>query len=244
MTILAPKRPTEAVKYTFDWSHQLGDDSIANYLLTVTSGSVTVNSSSNSASAVVAILAGGTDGQTSALTLKIITADGQTLFRDLSLLVSSTAVSIFPSTTTKQQVCEMAFEEIGLAGYEFDATAEEQASALRRLDTLMAQWAGPGMNLDIGYASPTKIGLSNYTDISGVPDMALDAVVITLAQSIMPAIGKTMSNETRVRKQESLNAIRAAMATIPNRSLPSSTGRGAGAKPGSTWRPYVGLSAG
>lgn len=243
MTILAPKRPAEAVKYTFDWSHQLGDDSIDTYTLTVTSGSVTVNSSSNSSSAVVAILGGGSDGQTSLLSLKVVTGDGQTLYRDLSLLVSSTAVSVFPSTTTKQQICEMAFEEITLAGYEFDATAEEQASALRRLDSLMAQWAGPGMNLDFGYAFPTKIGLSNYADVSGVPDMALDAVVITLAQSIMPVIGKAMSNETRVRKQESMNAIRAAMATIPNRSLPFGTARGAGAKPGSTWRPYVGFGS-
>jgi hypothetical protein len=242
--ILAPKRPGEAVRYVFDWSHQIGDDTIASFTLTRAAGTVNTASSGSDAQSVWAILSGGADGQTSTFSLVIVTLGGQTLIRDVSLLVSSTAIAVWPSTTTKQQVLEMAFEEIGLAGYEFDATAEEQASALRRLDALMAQWAGPGMNLDFGYNFPTRVGLSDPTDASGVPDLALDAVQITLAQSIMPAIGKTMSPETRVRLGQSMNSIRAAMATIPNRQLPPSTMRGAGNKPSSTFWPYNGNGLG
>lgn len=240
MTILAPKRPAEATRYVFDWSHQLGDDTIQSYTLAVTSGSVTIQAQDFTPQNVWAILAGGTNGQTSALLLTVNTVAGQVLQRDLSLLVSSTAIGIFPSTTTKGQLQDMAFEEIGLAGYAFDATAEEQASGLRRLDSLMARWAGPGMHLDVGYNFPTAVGNSNRADVSGVPDMCLDAVVVELALATAPGIGKTLSLETRVRYQQSMTATRAAFAIIPERSLPFSAPRGAGNKPRSSWWPYQG----
>lgn len=239
MTILAPKRPAEAVRYIADWAHQLRDDTIDSYTLTRVSGDVVIGLNSNTAQAVSMILSGGSNGVTSTFDLVVTTAAGQILHRTLSLLVSSTAIGIYPSTTTKGQIEDMAFEEIGLAGYEFDATPEEQASGLRRFDSLMARWAGPGMNLDIGYNFPPAIGGSDRADASGVPDMALDAVVVDLALAIVPGIGKSLSVETKVRYQQSMNAIRAAFATIPERQLPRSVARGSGAKPFSTWWPFV-----
>lgn len=246
MTVLAPKRPTEAVIYSFDFTKQLepADDTIQSFTLAVTAGTVTLSNEVNTDTAVRALISGGANGETATMLLTVNTVGGQILKRDLSLYISDTAIAVTNSTTTKGQIEDMAFEEIGLAGYEFDATPEEQASGLRRLDSLMAMWAGPGMNLDLGYNFPHTIGTSDRADASGVPDFALDAVVIILAESVMPAIGKTMSTETRVRKQTSMNAIRAACAVIPERQLPTSTLRGAGRKPFSTWAPFNGAGNG
>lgn len=246
MTVLAPKRPTEAVIYFFDFAKQLApsDDTIETYVLTRTAGTVTLSLESNTDTAVQALISGGADAETATMLLTVNTVGGQILKRDLSLYISATAIAVENSTTTKGQIEDMAFEEIGLAGYEFDASAEEQASGLRRLDSLMAMWAGPGMNLDVGYSFPHTIGTSDRADASGIPDFGLDAVVIALAESIMPAIGKTMSPETRARKRTSMDAIRAAFALRPVRTLPPSTLRGAGAKPWSTWWPYNGAGNG
>jgi len=241
MTVLAPKRPTETVRYVSDWAPQLGDDTISSFTLTVASGTVTVaNSDQSGTQAVEFFLAGGTSGQTSTLSLTVVTDAGQTLQRDLSIAVSTTAINTFPSTTTKGTIVNMAFEEIGLAGYNLDATSDEQASALRRLDALMARWAGPGMNLDVGYNFPASVGSSTMNDASGIPDMGLDAAVVDLALSIAPGIGKTLSVETRIRYRQSFNALRATFAVIPEVSLPFSTLRGAGNKPRSTWWPFQG----
>lgn len=241
MTILAPKRPTEAKQYVFPWGAELGSDTIVSFTLTVSSGTVTVQSSDNTDQDVSAILAGGTNGATSTLLLTITTAAGQILQRDLSIAVSSTATN-FPSTTTKGTIVDMAFEEITLAGYNVDATTDEQASAIRRLDSLMARWASN--SLDVGYNFPSAVGSSLRADASGVPDLALEAAVVDLALAIAPGIGKSLSVETRIRYRQSMNATRAVFATIPEMSLPYRAPRGAGAKPRSTWWPFMGSGIG
>jgi hypothetical protein len=241
MNRLPPKRPTEAVRYVFDLTRQLGDDEITSFTLVVTAGAVTINSSDQpSTTTVEAVIGGGVDGATSTLELTVITDAGQTLIRDYSLLTAVATNANLLSTTTKGQIEDMAFEEIGLAGYNLDATSAEQASGLQRLDALMAQWAGPGMNIDLGYNFPASIGGSSRSDQSGIPDVALDAVVIKLALSIAPGIGKNLSVETKTRMTESMRTVRAMFAQIPFTPLPWWTPRGAGAKPWGTWRPFVG----
>lgn len=240
MTILAPKRPAEAVQYVESFAPQLGDDTIASFVLAVASGTVVVNSSDNTDQAVSFILGGGTSGQTSTLLLTVTTTAGQVLQRDLSIAVSATATNTFPSTSTKGTVVDMAFEEITLAGYNLDATTDEQASAIRRLDSLMARWAHSSLN--VGYNFPAAVGGSARADVSGIPDLALDAAVVDLALAIAPGIGKTLSVETRIRYRQSMNAVRAVFSVIPERSLPISTLRGAGNKPRSTWWPFQGSS--
>lgn len=243
MTTLAPKRPTEIRRYVFDFADELAGDPMVAYQVAVTSGTVTVQDDEQiSETCIVAFLVGGQDGQTSTLEIQVTSRAGQLLIRDYSILTANAlnATGLYPSSSTKGQIMNMAFEEITLAGYEFDATPAEQASALQRLDSLMAMWAGPGVNLDLGYNFPTAIGGSAQTDLSGVPDFALDAVVIELAQSIAPVIGKALSIETRARKAVSMRAIRAAFAFVPCMEFPALTIRGAGAKPLSTWRPFMG----
>lgn len=243
---LTPKSPADTVAYVIDWRQQLGSDpnvapdQIQTYTLTVTSGTVTLPFSENLGLAIHATVAGGFDGETATLNCQVNTYGGQVLIRTLSLLVSSTAISVTPETTTKRTVIAMAFEELGLADYEFNTTNEEKASALRRLDSLMALWAGPGFNLDLGYNFPPSIGQGALIDPAGIPDDTLDAVSAHLAAKLAPVIGKSLSPETRTTLNRSLNALRTQYAVIPDRLIPSGTIRGAGAKPWGVWRPFFG----
>jgi P22 tail accessory factor len=243
MIVLAPKRSTESVVYVFDFTLLLEptSDTIASFVIAVTSGSATapVANQLNNDNAVQALVVGGTNGQATTLEVTVTTNLQQVLKRDYSILVSDVLDSLYPSTTTKGQVVAAAFEEIGLAGYEFDVTPDENASALRKLDSLMARLQGPGSNLPLGYNAPAAIGQSQPTDASGIPDLAFEYVGIELALAIMPAIGKTMSAETRQRLNIARRDTRNALTVIPDRALQPSTARGAGAKPWSTWWPYA-----
>lgn len=245
---LTPKAPADAVTYVIDWRQQLAADAppdcIQSFTLTVTAGTVTIPASENLGLAIQAEVAGGADGETATLHCQVITYGGQTLNRDLSLLVSASAVSLTPQTTTKRTVIGLAFEELGLADHEFNTTNEEKASALRRLDSLMALWAGPGFNLDLGYNFPASVGGGNMTNPAGVPDSTLEAVATHLAARLAPIIGKALSPETRTSLNRSLNALRAQYAVIPDRQFPRLTIVGAGAKPRSVLAPFIGTRTG
>lgn len=246
MPILNPKQPSEVALYALDLALALKPtgDTVESYTLAVSAGTVTVSDDWADDHAVYATVAGGANSETAALLLTAVTTLGQTLKRSYSISISNTAVSSDRSTSTKQQILNMAFEEIALAGYEFDVTAAETSSALRRLDALMAEWNGPGVNIPISYNFPAALGGSSAADASGIPDFAFNAVGIALALAVMPVIGKTMSPETRLRMGQGMNALRAAYAQIPDRQLPASALRGAGAKPFSSWTPFNGAGNG
>jgi hypothetical protein len=82
---------------------------------------------------------------------------------------------------TKRQFVDAAFEEIGLASYVFDLTTEELASALRRLDAMMAQWNAKGIRL--GYPLPTLAANSSLFSNSEVPDAANEAIILNLGHT-------------------------------------------------------------
>jgi hypothetical protein len=240
--ILNPKQPSETVLYPLDLTLTLREtsDAISTYTLAVTAGTVTIGEDYNTDNVVFAPISGGADGETATLLLTVTTGLEQVLKRTYNLYISNTAVSVENSTNTKRQIVEMVFEEAGLAGYEYDSTPEEQASVLRRMDAIMGEWASPGTQLDLGYNFPTTFGGSDMDDASGIPDFAVNAVALTVALRAYPAIGKTMSAETRVALGNGMNSIRAYCATIPDRQLTYATSRGAGNKPFSTWAPFVG----
>lgn len=235
---LIPKAPGDKVAYMADWSMQLGDDTIASYTLTVALGTVTLSGQEQFDQFIRFLVAGGANGETAQLSHQIVTVGGQTLARTISLPITAGVTAITPTTATKRTVVDLAFEEIGLAGYEFDATPEEHFSALRRLDVLMAEWRVS--SLDVGYNFPASIGLGSLDDASDLPDDALNTVAICLALRIAPAIGKTLSPETRMAMAQGMIALRTRYAVIPEMQLPNSTLRGAGAKPASTWWPFNG----
>jgi hypothetical protein len=238
MQYLTPKPPGATVECLIPWGDQIGADPIVSFTLTVSSGTVTVSAQTNYGTYIAFLLSGGANGETATLHNQITTAGGEVLDRDLQVQILSAAIAVTPSTATKQAVVDMAFEEIGLAGYDFDATQEEYASALRRLDGLMAEWQGPGNNYAIGYNAPAVFGQGALEDLIGIPDSLLNCTSIALALRIMPNIGKTMSLESRVAYGQGMNAMRAAFGVTLNRSLQRRTPRGAGNKPSSTWTPF------
>lgn len=241
MEYLVPKPSDATVTYFADWSQQLGEsDTIKTFTLTVTSGTVTITTDPqpplNFGTFIRFVVAGGANGEIAVLTNTINTVGGQVMTRAIQLAVLDTALPVTPSTAAKRTICYMVFEEVGLAGYEFDATPEEYASMMRRMDAQMAEWRGTG--LDFNYNQPPVLGQGDLADESGIPDDALNFVALSIAQRFAPLIGKTLSRESLTALQQSSGPIRGRYAIAPQRTLQRSTPRGAGQKPYGVWWPY------
>lgn len=129
---------------------------------------------------------------------------------------------------TKRQLIGEAFGEIALAGYEFDITPEEHATALRRLDTMMATWEARGIR--VGYAFPSGPAASDPDDDSGLPDAATEAAFMGLAVRLAPSFGKVLSVETRRTAREGFEMLLLDAARPQQQQLPSTLPRGAGNK--------------
>jgi hypothetical protein len=81
------KDPDAVLDYGFDWSDWLAiGETIATSTWTVPTG-ITKDSSSNSTTATVVWMSGGTAGQTYELVNRIVTSAGRTEDRTISLLV-------------------------------------------------------------------------------------------------------------------------------------------------------------
>jgi len=140
---------------------------------------------------------------------------------------------------SKKQFVEGAFEELGLAAYIFDISPEELNRAMRRLDSMMAEWNGKGIRL--GYPIPGSPQDSDLDEPSGVPDSANEAIVSNLAIRTAPTYGKTVSPETRSTAKMAYNTVLQRACYPPEMQLgmiPS----GAGNKPisvdGTTFLPF------
>ena len=96
---------------------------------------------------------------------------------------------------TKRQIIEQAFEEIGLASYIFDITADQLQSALRRLDLMVASWQA--RNIQIGYPLPASPGNSNIDEQIQTSLNNNEALVLNLAVRLAPAYGKSLSPDTK-----------------------------------------------
>jgi len=96
---------------------------------------------------------------------------------------------------TKKQIIEQAFEEIGLASYIFDLTADQLQSALRRLDLLVGSWLAK--NIRISYPLPTNPQDSNIDQEIDVPIQFNEALVLNLAVRLAPSYGKALTPETK-----------------------------------------------
>ena len=118
---------------------------------------------------------------------------------------------------TKRQLVEEAYAELALAGYVFDITPEEQQTALRRLDTMLAAWEVQGIQL--GYALPANPNDSDLDQESGLPDVAVETVYLQLAMRLAPGAGKQLSPDTlRTARQglQSLLSAAAARSLVPS----------------------------
>lgn len=90
---------------------------------------------------------------------------------------------------TKRQIILDAYEEIGLGPSAYSPNGADIQSALRRLDALMAQYAG--MSAAAGW--PYGGGADQET---GLPFQYQRAVITGLAVDLAPAVGRSPSPQT------------------------------------------------
>ncbi len=131
-----------------------------------------------------------------------------------------------PEGRPKRDIIELAFDDCGFAGYEFDRTPEEQSMALRKLNALMMEWPWS----QLGYDQPSY-GVGQVEGPSGLPDEAINAVAQHLALRIAPGLAATLSPEARASMAQSRATLFAQIATVPTMPMPGNTPRGTGHRP-------------
>lgn len=130
---------------------------------------------------------------------------------------------------TKRQIIQQAFDEIGLAPYVFDLTADQLESALRRLDSMIALWDSKGIRL--GYPLPSNPQNSDLDSQTNMPDMAVEAAFLQLAIRIAPSYGKVVSAETKTSAKQAYDSLLVQFAVPPEMHIPAGYPAGAGYKP-------------
>ena len=120
---------------------------------------------------------------------------------------------------TKRQLVEAAMAEIGLASYAFDLMPEQRELALRRLDSMMAEWNTRGLRL--GYPIPDNPADSDIDVDSNLPDAAWEAVITNLAIRMAPSYGKRVNVATATTARHALNTILARAALPAEMKLPA-----------------------
>ena len=130
---------------------------------------------------------------------------------------------------SKRQFVEGAFEELGIASYDFDLQPEELESAMRRLDAMMAEWNAKGIRLS--YPVPGSPDDNDLSEPTQVPDSAYEAIITNLGIRIAPQHGKTVAVETKASAKAAYNTLLARACFPPEMQFPSTMGVGTGNKP-------------
>lgn len=131
---------------------------------------------------------------------------------------------------TKREIINQAFEEIGYASYNFDLDPEQLQSALRKLDSMMAQWNIRGIRF--GYPLSSTPNVSSLDTDSELPDFAIEAVYQNLAIRIAPSKGKMLPRELKSDAKNAYNTL-IMLSAKPVEMQITGLPRGAGNKP---WR--------
>jgi len=131
---------------------------------------------------------------------------------------------------TKRELIEMAFEEVGIANYNFDLMPEQYQSGLKRLDSMLAQWNKKGIR--IGYNLASSPSDSNINDESNVRDSAVEAIYINLALRLASSLGKIVSMELKALATKTYKDLLSETSEIVERDF-TQLPKGAGNKP---WR--------
>lgn len=129
---------------------------------------------------------------------------------------------------TKRQFVVEAYTELGMADYIFDLQPEQLVGACRRLDAMMAEWNGRGIQLN--YILPTSPENTNLDDETNVPDWANEAVFLNLAVKLAPMHGKMVSPDTRASAKMAFSTAQARTSKDVEMQLPDGVPLGAGYK--------------
>lgn len=129
---------------------------------------------------------------------------------------------------TRRDFVNAALEEIGLASYAYDATAEELTGTMRRLDAMLAEWNAKGVR--VGYPIPSGPASGSLDDETGVPDSAWEAITCALAMRIAPSYGKQVMPATMANAKRAYNTLLNLHAAPIEMQMPSMPA-GAGNRP-------------
>ena len=130
---------------------------------------------------------------------------------------------------TKRQYILAAFEEIGLASYIYDLTADQLMSALFRLDSMMGSWNLKGIN--VGWpisASPDNSSIDDET--AAVPDSCNEPIILNLAVRLGPGYGKEVAAETKMAAKQSYDAMLIQFTVPSEMQMPTTMPSGSGNK--------------
>lgn len=128
---------------------------------------------------------------------------------------------------TKRQLLDEAFTELGI-GNVYDVTPDEQQTAVRRLDTMMATWEGLGIRL--GYAMSNNPDEGDLDQDSGLPVGACETVYLNLAKRLAPQFGKQLNAATMASAAQGYSTLLRAAAHPIEQQLRAGIPMGAGNK--------------
>jgi hypothetical protein len=129
---------------------------------------------------------------------------------------------------TKEEFVAAAFDELGLTAFFDDLEEIQKAAALKKLDAMMATWNGIGLR--IGYPIPSSPENSSLDDETNVPDVANEAIFLSLAVRVAPSYGKVVSRETKVSAKNAYNALLSKNSQILEFKLPTTMPIGQGSQ--------------
>lgn len=95
---------------------------------------------------------------------------------------------------TKRAIINLAFSELGLGAYAYDIQPEDYTTALEKLDDLMAEWSGYG--IETGYPLNTVSSTQTMDEEIGLILQLKSGVAAALAVEIAPDYGKVPSPHT------------------------------------------------
>lgn len=125
--------------------------------------------------------------------------------------------------TTKLQIVQKAFAEIGLPVWTYSIAPEQLVDAGERMDAMVAEWATVGVRIAYNFSN-------NLDDAAGLSLGNQLAVITNLALQLAPGLGKTPSEQTLATAASTLATLMIAAAQPPQVQLPANMPRGAGAK--------------
>ncbi len=129
---------------------------------------------------------------------------------------------------TKRQFVVQAFEELGLAAYVPNLSADQLQSALRRLDSMMASWNARGIR--VGYPLPSTQGSSELAQDTGVPDANNEAIYLGLASRLASSFGKVLSAEHKQAERLAFQSVLSSQVFPLPMQFPGNLPTGAGNK--------------
>lgn len=127
--------------------------------------------------------------------------------------------------STKAQLVERAFTELGLPPWTYTLVPEQLVAGCELMDGMVAQWADIN-GVRIAY------NFDPNPDASAGVALSLErALILQLAIALAPQLGKTPSEQTLALGESAWQALLIAAAQPPQTNLPSNMPRGAGTKP-------------